>query len=270
MHNPNRAGFDPIGKRHLIYHLLPVAGNGVWQRNVNELRARWHLFTGRKIIAVMTGGRFKRGKTQGEEQNKFLLVDPLTVERYLPSDAEVIRIPNDPNLREVTSWEPLWDMAFRDWDDNDAILYAHAKGVTRQPSPSVAKWTELLYSLALDHMPLTEQLLRRFPIVGSFRRIGKSFAESRSAWHYSGSFFWTRAGDVQQRLANAPIDQRWYGNEAWPGLAYSLAESGVLFKSGNADLDLFEPKTWAKLLPEYEQWLKANPAELPWATEEVA
>lgn len=238
---------QPVGKLHLLYHLLPVADNGVWQWNVEQLRKRWHLFTGRKIIAVMTADEsFKREKQQGgDTKTRFTLDDAAIVRSALPADAEVIEIENNPQLREVASWQRLWSKLHGE-NAADAVFYAHAKGVTR---PGSVRWAEVMYETLLDRMP--EGMLNEFPIVGSFRKVGKAFGSSK--WHYSGSFFVARLGDFFTRNWRK-IRKEWWGNEGWPGENYLVREAGCVFKPIEGALDLFNADVWANVEKEYAEW----------------
>lgn len=253
---PRTAEPDPEPRRHLLYHLLPVAGNGVWRRGVDHLRLRWGLFTGRKVVAVMTG-----------RAGRHRLDPPADVRAHLPADAEVIEVANDPGLREVASWAPLWEALFASAADADHVLYCHAKGATRQVDPgnSCQWWASLLYSLALDHWPLVAGLLARHPIAGPFKKVGHGFVGSRSAWHYSGTFYWQRAGEARRRDWRG-VDRAWWGTESWPGCVYAADEAGCVFLPGTVPhLNLYSPPFWAGTLrPEYERWLRANPPAWPW------
>lgn len=254
------------GRSHLVYHLLPVAGNGIWQWNVDELRRRWHLFDGRKIVAVGTGPKFSRGAGQLETEQRWAL-DPVdAVRSYLPPDAEVVEFVNDPRLREVVSWHSLWGAVLGTAAPEDRVLYAHAKGVTRSSS-LVSRWSELMYSILLDHPRLLASALAKYPIAGCFRKVGRCFSGSESAWHYSGSFFWVRVGAMLGRRWPI-VDVHWWGNEAWPGTAFEVHEAGVLFKSApQARLDMFSPTTWPGIEEQYAEWLRVHPVEI---TAEVA
>ncbi len=252
-----RIDYPPIGLRHLVYHLLPA---GTWRKNVAALRKRWSLFTGRKLIAVMTGVAATR--THGGDEARLFTIDPpQAVREALPADAEIIKVQNDPELREVASWVPLWEKVLDGAGDDAAVLYAHAKGVTRPaiPGSPIANWAELLHTVMLDHWPAVEDVLRRHPIAGALKKIGKGFTGSASAWHYSGSFFWVRVGDFRQRAWRA-IEQVWHGNESWPGTAYRLDEAGSVFLTRpTAQLDVFQPETWQKVIyPEFGKWLLAR------------
>ncbi len=246
----------PVRRRHLVYHLLPVTGNGSWQRGVDQLRARWGLFTGSKVIAITVG-------TAGAHK----LDSPDAVREYLPSDCEVIEVCNDPTLREVVSWIPLWERVLSNASGDDAILYAHAKAVTRQVDPgnSCQWWTSLAYTLHLDHWPVVARQLSRFPITGAFKKLGHGFSASPSSWHYSGTFFWVRSGDFRDRLWR-DVEQTWFGTESWPGLAYHSDEAGCLFLTGTVEnLDLYSPDYWtATVRPRYAEWLRQNPPSFPW------
>ena len=91
--------FPPIDKRHLAFFILPVGLNGCWRRAVDQLRARWSLFTGRKIFAVATGDTVREQVDAQEGDGppkRDLPIEPVSAVRaYLPSDAEVFEVPND-------------------------------------------------------------------------------------------------------------------------------------------------------------------------------
>ncbi len=252
---PNASG-PPIATRHLLYHIYPVRGP-VWRLGVEQLRLRWPLFTGRKIVAVTTGAG---------------LDPPQAVQDALPADAELLVVPNAPSLREVATWEPMWESVLATAGGGDAVFYAHAKGVTRpfDPGNSCHWWSSLMYSVCLDHWPLVQSVLADYPIAGPFKKVGRGFTGSRSEWHYSGTFFWAKAGDFRGRRWR-DIERTWFGNESWPGIAYKPHEAGELFMSGEVpELDVYSPHTWAtKIRPMFAEWLKANPPSWPWVKHEV-
>lgn len=247
--------------RHLLYHVLPVAGNGTWQRNLDQLRWRMPLFDGRKVVAVATapGGVIHDRVTR----RGTLILDPAeAVAEYLDgTGCEVLTFPNDPALREVMSWEPLWQRV-ADVPSGDFIFYAHTKAVTRPWNPGVSchPWARMMYSSLLDFWPVVADILTRHLIAGSFHKLGQGFRDSRSSWHYSGGFFWVRASAVGDRWRE--IDRAWYGSESWPGLHWSASDGGCVFKSGTvADLDCYEPrKLYDRYLPEFREWCTANAA----------
>jgi hypothetical protein len=166
----------------------------------------------------------------------------------------------------VATWTPLWERVLGDAADNDVVLYAHAKGVTRNVDPgnSCQWWASLAYTLHLDHWPLVAAQLARFPVTGAFKKVGHGFP--RSAWHYSGTFFWVRVGDFRTRPWQA-IDRVWFGTEAWPGTAYHPDEAGCLFLSGVVpQLDLYSPELWTDVVrPRYAEWIQKNPPAFPWS-----
>jgi hypothetical protein len=247
------------GRRHLLYHLLPVAGNGVWQRNLDQLRWRMPLFNGRKVIAVCTSRRFRDSRTG---RGTFDLDPPTAVAEYLAGvpGVEYVEVANDPHRRELTSWKALWGR-LAGADGDDAIFYAQGKGVTHKPGPGVTvhPWARVLYSSLLDFWPVVAARLATHPVAGSFKKVARGFSGSRSAWHYSGSFFWIRAREAYRRDRWRVIDARqWWGNEAWVGLHFAPREGGVVFKAGSAKLDLYRPDVMARVAAEFRAWCGAN------------
>jgi len=252
---PGYKPYQPIGRRHLLYHLLPVKGSA-WRRGADALRMRWSLFTGQKIVAVMTGGTFP-----GQGTGTLTLDSSDVVRQHLPADCEVIELPNDPAKWELASWPHLWARVLDGISDDDAILYAHAKGVTRPRASTVHQWADLLYQLMLDHWPLVEAELRRHPICGAIRKLNDvgGPACSHGKWHYSGNFWWARAGAMRERLAEVPVPVDRWGCEAWPGIAFDVLESGSIFQPLAPLPDLYREPDMGYVLGDFARWRERNP-----------
>ena len=219
-------------RRHLIYHAYPVAGR--WQSGIDQLRRRRGMFTGSKSVAVARDPGLTipvRPAEPGQYPVRGWL-DPWEAVRDYAADlgADVFPVPNDPSLREVASWRPLWDRAMAEADPDDFVFYAHAKGVTRPPG-KVAGWVELLYAANLDFWPRVAGLLARHLVAGAFKRAGRAFPGCAADWHYAGSFYWVRAGGFRP----VPPPRAWWGVEAWPGLAYRWDEAGCVFDCDPAE-----------------------------------
>lgn len=247
-------------RRSLVYFICPIAGNGVWQWNVEQLKQRLPLFDGRKVVAVAQGGLpISKPRMRAE----YLPLDHIDkVRAMLPNDCEVFEVVNNPILGEVVAWRQLWDRVLTGSDDDDVVFYGHAKGVKRGfHHPTAIQWATAMYETNLDYWPLVERLLETYPTVGSFKKVGWCFPNTNSSWHYSGSFGWFRAKDFAARnWKNVP--QMWAGTEALPGIIYRPEESGCLFHEGPANqIELYNAGLWAIVVtPALEVW-KAQYAE---------
>lgn len=264
--NPVKS-FPEVGKRHLVYHILPVSGNGVWRRCVRELTLRWGLFTGRKIVSVATGPPVRERVDKVEKVSgppRTLAVESVNaVRRSLPSDAEVFEVPNDPVTWERASWFGLWDRVLGTADDTDAVLYAHAKGVTRKLTSTCHFWSGLLYALALDHWDTTARLLTRYPVVGSLLKTGSYFPPPlhTSRFHYHGNVWWVRAGVARNRLAIRPLEPHGWASEAWVGSAFHRTEAGVMFDPTPQVNYLYSPQEADRVAGLYDRWCVSNPVK---------
>lgn len=243
--------------RSLAFIILPTS-NGVWQRNLDQLAVRMPLFNGRRRIAIFTGEC--RGKP---------LQSPGAVREYLRGhDCEFVEIPNDPSLREVAAFLPLFEPLDKECGDGHAIFFAHAKGVTHEPNPgsSIPRWTTLMYEVCLDYWPLVEDHLSRFGVTGAFKKRNKvtprevncGFAGSRTRFHYSGTFMWFRAAELFRRPWRS-IERTWYGTESYPGCIFQLYEAGCLFHENRVPLlDLYRLAYLHRVEREYKEWQIAN------------
>lgn len=252
----------PFPVRHLLYHLYPVAGNGRWQHRVRRLVERLPLFTGRRVVVICVGAP---GHTAGSLQNHARLAgafDPPEVVRAAFGAAagtiEFVEVPNDPQLREVASWGPLWERLAGEPAAGAAVLYAQSKGVTyADPHHPCHRWGDVLEEICCDHWPLVESQLGRHPVTGAFLKRGHGWRahESASDWHYSGSWFWARLADVQARDWRK-IDRFWSGVEPWPSLHFRPEDAGCLFldRPGH-QLNLYDAGFWRDTgEPEYAKW----------------
>jgi hypothetical protein len=160
------------------------------------------------------------------------------------------------------TWRPLWEHLAEFADTDDPVFYAQGKGVTQpwNPGVTVHPWTRVMYSSLLDFWPVVEAELIRWPIAGSFKKVGWGFSGSRSRWHYSGSFFWIRCSEAFKHGRWERIDRKWWGNEAWPGLHFPPEHAGLVFKGGHVPhLDCYSPgKFFGGYVQEFRDWCRAN------------
>lgn len=240
--------------RHLAYHVCPIAGNGVWQANVRQVVKRWHVFTGRKRIAIVTGEvRDRDGKPARFDE-------PATVRAAFPDDAEFIEVDNDATIGEGRSFVPLIEPLVSD-DRNAATFYAHTKGAGRQGQGNtsvaygltvngwtIAQWVALMYSACLDYLPLVHNQLQRHAITGPFRIPGK-------LWFYSGAFFWVRNHHLVARDWRR-LPAEWGCVERWPRAHFPPEQTGCLFWDKHANL--YDAATMATVRREFAEWSRVN------------
>lgn len=239
----------PPRRRHLAFHIYPAKSSTVWRRAVEQLRLRWHLFDGVKAVAVCTVGDVDTFATVAGAFSG-LGADVFPVEDHS----------GPKGLREVASWEPLWERILADANEDDVAFYAHAKGVSRRVNPGCMthRWASLLYHLNLDYWPDVERLLKRVPIVGAFKKTGYGFGRAGGRFHYSGTFYWVRLDDFRRRYSASKPPRVWTGAESWPGIAYDVGEAGCVWgENVQSKLDLYSPKYWkSTVIPEWSEWLR--------------
>lgn len=220
--------------RNLLFHLYPVRSNPIWCWHVEMLRKYIHLFNGKKVLALALDS---------------LTENPSTVKSGLsPIFDEIIEVTNDPSLREVLTFEPLFSKV-HSVNPNEATLYAHGKGVGRYAHPWVLRWTELLYELNIDVDSWKEiqKLLINHPICGSFKKVGRGWPDNESLadWHYSGSWFWFRNRDLFMQPDWRRIDRFWSGIESYPGLHFKPEHAACLFYENSVPgMNLYNENTW--------------------------
>ena len=174
--------------RHLIFHILPVdtaAGRACWRWHLRQVHRHADLFDGRRVFAVATG---------------LGLAPPDEVAALLPPRSTVLTAPNHPHLGETYTLPLLLARAFS-VARGDAVMYAHAKGVTRvghEWEAATRWWSLAMYRWLTD--PAAVGLLDRFPTVGWLKHEGPvATFPDWSRWHYSGTFWWCRAAPLFTR-----------------------------------------------------------------------
>jgi hypothetical protein len=246
---PRPAAPEPLPEAHqfstrdCLYHVYPLPGEAgqVWRQRLGMLLRRASLFNGKRVISCMTGAR----------------LEPPSAVRALaqPAGFDVVELENHPGLREARTLIELLPR-FESDDPHRVLFFGHAKGVTRQAELGNAchPWAILCHEITLDYWPLVEHRLGRHPIVGPFKKVGPAFQGSRSAWHYSGSFFWARSADLFGRDWRG-VDRKWFGVESTPGVWYAPEEAGCLFhEAGMHQMDLYKPEYMREVLAEYSWW----------------
>lgn len=228
--------------RNLLFHVWP--SSDAWRWNVDQLLQRISLFNGRRIVAVVT------------DHNT---VSPHEVEAAFKGNVdELITLPNIPSRREVVTFLSLWN-SIKSIHPSHITFYCHGKGIRpeRVGDQAVRKWTEIMYSANLDYWPRVETLLKQYPVVGAFKKVGHGWLphESNSAWHYSGSFYWFRNRDVFSKPDWQRIDQFWSGIEPWPSLHFPVEQAGCIFKQGTVpQLNLYDGRIMDDIVAEFERW----------------
>ena len=229
--------------RNLVYHLAPFGEQGAWQWNVRQLLKRLHVFTGKRVISVVTGS------------NSASLQQVQDVFGEAANSITWLNFTNDHNLREVVSFKPLFEQT-QSLNPNEITFFAHTKGVTKPMNDGVTvhRWAEIMYETCLDYLPLVEQLLQKHPVVGSFKKIGAYFNPSRSSWHYSGTFYWLRNLSVFRKKNWSEIDQTWWGTETWPSLHFNYVQAGTIFYEGTG-FSLYDMPVLKDVIePAYTKW----------------
>jgi hypothetical protein len=200
------------------------------------LYARRALFDGRWVIGVVTD----------QHTESFAQVQH---ELRWKRDIIFVNKPNDPDRREVQTWNEMW--AHVPTDDDSVTFYCHAKGATRGEQ-IVQWWTDIAWHILCDYPDLVDEALRRRPVVGIFKREGFTPGYPwPCAWHFSGSFYW-----VKSRQAPRSIDPHGWGVETWPGRHFKEEDACCLFMEKT--VSCYDQKYWDfAVTPAFQYWRAA-------------
>jgi DNA-directed RNA polymerase subunit RPC12/RpoP len=199
-------------KRHLFYNTCAFAKSVEWKRNINELAPYLNLFDGRKLVVIRTGDG---------------IVPPDEVESFFPQgDYEFHRLPNNPRLGEVEGFIDLLE-TFLPAADNEALFYAHTKGVRYLCEPhnmlAIWRWRQVMLRECLSDIRRIEDILKEKVCCGTYFsdiRIAESRflplkkpVDRAIPWHYSGTFWWVKLKQLFDRPGWRKIPQNYLGVE---------------------------------------------------------
>jgi len=231
--------------RHCLYHVYPRTGS-LWRTRINALLEALPLFNGKVIVAIAYDGTTEH---------------PEFVESALQGyPVDTIRVHNDPDLREVATFNELFSRLASTKRADHCTLYAHAKGVTRPRDGICQKWVQTLEEICFRHWDHVCRLLTHYPIVGPFLQ-----HTAEHAWHYSGSWFWFRNDRIFGKGDWQTIDSEWHGIESWARGQVEEHEAGVLFGAGKLpSMNLYDVRVWKQHVePALQLWLEHHPSCLP-------
>lgn len=223
-------------KRNLYFFLYPIR-RSLWAWHLEQLRAYWTSFNGRKIVMISVDGR----------------TEPASVVRRKLAGlgAECIEVPNDAWKWETPSFLSGLRL-LRSLRDDELTFYAHAKGVTRTGADrrAMQSWCAAMYALNLSDPDLIGRLASRFDAIGCFRQRTK---HGGSAWHFSGTYFWFKHAAVFSRRWRDIHDGR-YGVEGYLGrhlpfhASYSLTPYRHFSRLYRDGVSADERRSWLRRL----------------------
>ena len=202
-------GLPEVTTRHLLYHVYPSKRNDLWLDNVWRLQQHWHLFNGKRVIAVATSGATHSFERVQQEFDGF--------------GALLVPFANDPELREVATFTPLLAHC-QGMGESDAVFYGHTKGnATADNEQGALIWKNIGYDYLLGkYYDFVRPALGRAAAVGIHKMIWPSTSPSpyptrlvRGDWMFAGTFFWFRPSFTHScdDWRKVPVDR--YGAEAW-------------------------------------------------------
>lgn len=216
-----------ITQRNLIYHMAAMEANDLWLKHISQLKRRWHIFNGKKVIAIAYGPKLVKWQQVMHEfiQNGM--------------HAEWITLPNDPVLREVGTFLPLLISVA---NEPGATFYAHSKGNSTDGSVEGSiYWRNAMYHHLLDGWEECMEHLKTHACVGTHKMIWPFETPPyptglrNGRWCFAGTYWWFR-NDItfSQHWRYVPPDR--YGTEAWLAGMYGPKQGYSIFQPWNEDV----------------------------------
>jgi len=208
--------FNALQIRNLAYNVYARPDNPAWISNLRQIRQRWDLFNGRRVVAI------------AQDQHT---IHPQEIKRQLGPDAEYIVHPNDPRTREQPGFVLLLN-ALKNCNPNEATFYAHAQGTTpyhntdRSRQDAKQYWRNRMYHELLDRWPDVAHALQTHATAGiymvDYTDTGQTPPQSVTGgpwglWHYCGTFYWFRHDHVFRNPRWSMIPDDCYASEMWLG-----------------------------------------------------
>ena len=234
------AFWEPIDVANLVYHVCPLLrGRKTWQDNIRLLRQYAHWVNGKRVISVVQGDGCDNLDSVLAEFGDFRI------------DKLVVRLNSE-----------LWEMAtfpaaiqhVASLAANEAVFYAHAKGVSHQGDDLKAAmiWTRAMMVFLFGNRQKVLEKLGRYTTVGSFKESDGAF---NANWHFSGTFFAIRNDRLFAQPNWRPVNMHRYFIEFYPATMFPAHEAFNL-------CPVPRPRSWL----DYGQW-RAVEAELAAAEE---
>lgn len=229
---------EPFTKKptkNLLYFVW-ANGSDMVNWNINQLKKRWHLFDGKKVIGVT--------------YSKPTDVD--SVIRQFPRDVTVLTAENNRKLGEMALFFDLLEQV-KTIDPNQVTFYAHAKGVkylTHPKLPAIKQWAKEMYETLLDYPGWSVSNLDKFAMSGTFMHESSMRAfRVASHWHFSGTFYWFRNIEVFSKTWNETMPG-YYGSEIWAGVMFDKSQVQTAIDSIRPRdfRALSNPKSWESSL----------------------
>lgn len=188
---------------HLVTHLWPGREYNTWRRTVQHLRARWHLFTGRREVSIAVDDT---------------TVDPgEVIDAFGDCDASFRIVGNDTQRGEGVSFPSLLRAVA---NEPGHTFYCHSKGSTYPAGSISERWADVMFHLCLDYPQVVGAVLQDHPIAGPCKRVEQRMGVD---WHYSGTFFWFRT-----YLLSVPLTTDRNCIERWPAENWGASAGGDL------------------------------------------
>jgi hypothetical protein len=205
--------------RNCIYHVAALKTNDHWLRNVEQIKKRWDVFTGQRVIAYATGDA----------------CHPLAaVHASLPA-ATIIEVPNDPRLREVASFGRLL-REVASTNPNEVTFYAHTKGnSTAESIQASIRWRNAMYHYLMDDVEQVRRALCNHAFCGTHKiqwQDGNHPYPSGlkiGTWMHAGTFWWFRHDRVFTKDWQQIADDR-YAAEAWPSTICAAEDAWSMYQ----------------------------------------
>ena len=151
---------------------------------------------------------------------------------------------SDFNMYEYPAIKKLWDMSNTVLSPSDLVFYFHTKGVTQPYNQAVGHWRDLLNYFNIERYQDAIDSLNN----AAYNTYGVNWHKN----HYSGNFWWTYAGHIQNLTEPVFSDtlearqQLEYWVSGYPNMnpylkPYCAFESGV-----NHYTDLFPRERYVK------------------------
>jgi hypothetical protein len=215
-----RYNYPPITTRNLIYHIYP---HGSWLDAVRETAVHVDVFNGRRLVAIAVDSDMDIEAVRE-------IVTPLL------KPTQLFVMPNDKDLRETVTFEPLLRAVLND-SQAEATFYAHSKANTTDGNVDAATvWRQVMTANLLGRWQDAMRHLQSHVFVGTHKMIWPSHQPSpfptrlkpNHPWMHSGTFWWFRHDEVSLRYKPEMVARDRYAVEAFPGqlvpheMAYSM------------------------------------------------
>lgn len=237
-----------MNKKLIYYWYVPAEWDKVYDLHLKNIKLYFPQYDFKEKL-------FTLGYNKGDYTVVPYVLKTIEKIREVVPDAKFMFYDNDPVLREAKHFYNEIAMKLGEFDEDDVIFYAHAKGKYSDYRPAQIRdlWVNLMYFGNLYNPKEIEEFINNKESIclgtlgmdtHNWKEVGAKlndeFKVQRFQWHYSGTFFWIKPHQLKEYITKhnitIPENSRFFA-ECFPGNVVPFEGNESVQRYGQFDGD---------------------------------